>query len=112
MTREEEDYGKSGSGQDDITALGGVLEFWFIPDIKSPSRLAIYYRSRLDDVAAGPLHHRNPIKRNPCESTSRRRSCNKSHKLAQLALLHVLPVQRFWLLLTTYVPRFQAFDVE
>jgi hypothetical protein len=44
-----------------------LLEFWFIPEIKSPSRLAICYRSRLDDVAAGPLHHRNPIKRNPCE---------------------------------------------
>jgi hypothetical protein len=44
------------------------LEFWFIPDIKSPSRLAICYRSRLDDVAAGPLHYRNPIKRNPCRS--------------------------------------------
>ncbi len=47
---------------------GPLLEFWFIPDIKSPSRLAICFRSRLDDVAAGPLHCRNLIKRNPCEA--------------------------------------------
>ncbi len=51
-TTKEEVTGKSGLGQDDITALGGVLESCFIPDIKSPSRLGIYYRSRLDDVAA------------------------------------------------------------
>ncbi len=29
-----------------------LLELCFIPVIKSPSRLGIYYRSRLDDVAA------------------------------------------------------------
>ncbi len=45
--RDEGCPGKSGSRQDDITALGKVLEFWVIPDIKSRSRLAMFYRSRL-----------------------------------------------------------------
>jgi len=108
--------GGAAQGQDDITALGGVLKLWFIPDIKSPSRLAICYRSRLDDVAAGPLHYRNPIKRNPCGAAQavahRGQAATSRTSRHELALLHVLPVQRFWLLLTTYVPRFQAFDVE
>jgi hypothetical protein len=66
-TAKEEVTGKSGLGQDDITALGGVLELCFIPDIKSPSRLGIYYRSRLDDVAARAFTPPDPIKRKPCE---------------------------------------------
>ena len=41
----EDLHGKRGSGQEDITALGGVFESRFIPGFKSPSRLAICYKS-------------------------------------------------------------------
>jgi hypothetical protein len=57
----EEVNGKSGLGQGDIKALGGVLES---PDIKSPSRLWIYYRSRLYNMAARAFTPPDPIKRN------------------------------------------------
>ncbi len=51
----------------------GCVKFWFIPDIKTPSRLENIYRSRLDDVAAWPLlHRRSPIKRNPCKRRTSR----------------------------------------
>jgi len=79
-TAKEEVTGKSGLGQDDITALGGVLELCFIPDIKSPSRLGIYYRSRLDDVAARAFTPPDPIKGNPA-------SAEKSSVDEDLALL-------------------------
>ncbi len=57
--------GPSGLGQDDSKALGGVLELCLIPDIKSPSRLEIYKRSRLDDVTAQAFTLPDPIKGNP-----------------------------------------------
>jgi len=53
MIHQEEIHGESGSGQDDITALGGVLEFCLIHDIKSPSRLAIYFKVTPCRAAAG-----------------------------------------------------------
>ena len=57
-----------------------LLELCFIPDIKSPSRLGIYYRSRLDDVAARAFTPPDPIQRKPCE-------CETSSVDEELALL-------------------------
>ncbi len=48
-------------------------------------------------------------KRNPCETAQVAQARTSLH---ELALLHVMPVQYFWLLLLTNVSRFQAFDVE
>ncbi len=74
----------------------------FIPDIKPPSRFGIYYRSRLDDVAARALTPPDPIKSKPCECGNNFKSPRSSR------FLYVLQVQRFWLLLTTSFPRSQA----